>query len=107
MISFVRIAHIPAYGAFKVKGPMITVEANVKDTFHKKILPREQDLIPISFKRKLAYKGNYMEEIISKSKIEEYFNYFKRENPLFAEEELQLEKIDEWIKSVSNSKNIE
>ena len=39
--------------------------------------------------------------MISKSKIQEYFNYFKRENPVFAEEELKLEKIDEWIKSVS------
>ena len=80
---------------------MITVEANVKDTFHKKILSREQDLIPVSFKRKLAYKGNYMEEIISKSKIVEYFNYFKRENPLFANDELNPDKIDEQIKSVS------
>ena len=41
-----------------------------------------------------------MKEIISKSKIEEYFNGFKRENPLFPEENLDLDKIDEWIKTV-------
>ena len=64
----------------------------MKDTIHEKILPREQDLIPVSFKRKFAYKGNYMEEMISKSKIQEYFNYFKRENPLLAEEELNWRK---------------
>ncbi len=80
---------------------MITVEANVKDTIHEKILPREQDLIPVSLKRKFEYKGNYMEEMTSKRKIEEYFNYFKRENPLFANEQLNPDRIDEWIKSVS------
>ena len=101
VIPFVRIAHIPGYGEFKVKGPMLTVEAEVQKTMVEKILPREQELIPVSFKRKFAYKGNYIEEMISKSKIQEYFNYFKRENPLFAEEELKLDKIDEWIKSVS------
>ena len=100
IIPFVRIAHIPwRYGEFKVKGLMITVEADVKDTIEKKNIT-QQELIPVSLKRKIAYKGNYMEEMISKSKIEEYFNYFKRENPLFAEEQLKLDKIDEWIKSV-------
>ena len=46
-----------------------------------------------------------MEEIISKTKIEEYFNYFKMENPLFAQEKLDLDKIDEWIKTVSGEDN--
>ena len=47
MIPFVRIAHIPEYGEFKVKGPMLTVEAEVQKTMAEKILPREQDLIPV------------------------------------------------------------
>ena len=63
---------------------MITVEAHLKDTIENKILPRQQDLIPVSFKRKFAYKGNYKKEMTSKSKIEKYFNYFKKENPFFA-----------------------
>ena len=29
IIPFIRIAYIPGYGQFKVKGPMITVEADV------------------------------------------------------------------------------
>ena len=68
---------------------------------NKKILPRNQELIPVSLKRKFAYKGTFMEEIISKSKIQEYFNYFKRENPLFADEALNQDRIDKWIQSLS------
>ena len=49
VIPFIRIAHIPGYGQFKVKGLMITVEAEVQKTMVEKILPREQELIPVSF----------------------------------------------------------
>ena len=38
---------------------------------------------------------NFIEEMISKSKIEEYFNNFKRENQSFAEENLDLDRIYE------------
>merc|ERR1712243_472522 len=36
IIPFIRIAYIPGYGQFKVKGPMITVEADVTETLKKK-----------------------------------------------------------------------
>ena len=84
VIPFIRIAHVPGYGEFKVKGPMITVEADVKKTIDEKILPRQQELIPVSLKRKLIYKGTIMEEIVSKTKVETYFNYFKMINPQVA-----------------------
>ena len=41
-----------------------------------------------------------MEEIVSKSKIRSYFNYFKDNNPLFKNEELNDQRIDEWIESM-------
>ena len=88
VIPFIRIAQVPGYGEFKVKGPMITVEADVKKTIVEQILPRQQELIPVSLKRKLTYKGTIMEEIVSKTKVERYFNYFKRINPLFADKQL-------------------
>ena len=47
VIYFFRIAHIPGYGEFKVKGPMLTVEAEVQKTMVEKILLREQELIPV------------------------------------------------------------
>ena len=51
VIPLIRIAHVPGYGVFKVKGPMITVEADVKDTIQKKILLRKPELNPVSLKR--------------------------------------------------------
>ena len=35
IIPFIRIAHIPGTGGFKIKGGMITVEANVNQTMDK------------------------------------------------------------------------
>merc|ERR1711962_428404 len=70
IIPFIRIAYIPGYGQFKVKGPMITVEADVTETLNEKVLPRQQELIPVALKRKLSYKGTVMEEMVSKSKVQ-------------------------------------
>ena len=42
-----------------------------------KILPVQQSLIPVSFKRRLQYKGHYIEEYIDKEKLLAYFNWFK------------------------------
>merc|ERR1712243_201787 len=47
IIPFIRIAYIPGYGQYKVKGSMITVEADVTKTMNEKILPRQQELIPV------------------------------------------------------------
>ena len=58
VIPFIRIAQVPGYGEFKIKGLMITVEADVKKTLNEKILPRQQELIPVALKRKSIYKKN-------------------------------------------------
>ena len=106
VIPFIRIAHVPGSGEFKVKGPMITVEADVKKTLNEQILPREQELIPVVLKRKFTYKENYIEEIVSKQKIKNYFDYFKLANPLFKNQELDEVRIDKWIESVmGNNEN--
>ena len=80
---------------------MITVEAEVQKTMDKKILPRKQELIPISLKRKLTYKGSVMEEIVSKSKVKAYFKFFKDNNPLFVDEKLDEKRIDELIQDLT------
>merc|ERR1711873_44194 len=101
IIPFIRIAHIPGYGQYKVKGPMITVEADVTKTLNEKILPRQQELIPVALKRKLTYKGTVMEEMVSKNKVQAYFDYFKTSNPLFVDESLDMQRIDDWIEELS------
>ena len=35
-IPFIRIAHIPGYGQYKVRGPMKTIEADVRKTMNEK-----------------------------------------------------------------------
>ena len=61
-----------------------------------RILPRTQNLLPVCLKRKLEYTGNYIEEIIDKNKVNAYFNFFKRYNPLFNNIELKESKIDQY-----------
>ena len=85
-----NLAYIPGYGQYKVKGPMITVEADVTETLNEKVLPRQQELIPVALKRKLSYKGTVMEEMVSKSKVQAYFNYFKKFNHLFGDQILDM-----------------
>merc|ERR1712243_259304 len=107
IIPFIRIAYIPGYGQFKVKGPVITVEADVTETLNEKVLPRQQELIPVALKRKLSYKGTFMEEIVSKSKVQEYFNYFKEFNDLFKDQTLEMERIDTWIEELRSTQEHE
>merc|ERR1712055_778212 len=107
IIPFIRIAHIPGYGQYKVKGPMITVEADVTKTLNEKILPRQQQLIPVALKRKLSYKGTVMEEMVSKNKVQAYFDYFKTYNPLFVDESLDMQRIDNWIEELKSTQEHE
>merc|ERR1711962_519912 len=107
IIPFIRIAYIPGYGQYKVKGPMITVEADVTNTLNEKILPRQQELIPVALKRKLSYKGTVMEEMVSKNKVQAYFDYFKQYNPLFVDESLDMQRIDNWIEELKSTQEHE
>ena len=89
------------------QGPMITVEADVTKTLNEKILPRQQELIPVALKRKLSYKGTVMEEMVSKNKVQAYFDYFKKYNPLFGDEILDMERIDNWIEELKSTQEHE
>merc|ERR1712180_547023 len=107
IIPFIRIAHIPGYGQYNVKGPMITVEADVTNTLNEKILPRQQELIPVALKRKLSYKGTVMEEMVSKNKVQAYFDYFKKYNLLFVDESFDMQRIDNWIEELKSTQEHE
>merc|ERR1712098_424518 len=56
-----------------------------------------------ALKRKLTYKGTVMEEMVSKNKVQTYFNYFKTFNPLFVDESLDMQRIDDWIEELKST----
>ena len=96
VIPFLRVAHLPRSADFKVIGPMICVQAAVHDTVND-ILPIDQELIPVSLKRKLEYKGSYISEVISRSKLESYFKFFKEKNHLFRDTNFGEEQLDNFV----------
>lgn len=48
-----------------------------------KILPVDQSLIPVSFKRRLAYSGSFLEEYVEKIKVLLYFGWLQKCNHLY------------------------
>ena len=52
------------------------ISADVVETMNR-ILPAPQNLIPVSFKKKLEYTGHYIQEYVDKKKLQIYFEWFK------------------------------
>ena len=87
-----------------MKGSVIMISANLTKTIEK-ILPVRQNLIPVSFKRKLVYGGHYIREYIDKQKLMEYFRFFKINNHLYEDLSLgDLEKVEEELCSAVGDK---
>ena len=95
VVPFIRIAHCPRGSYFKVLGDLILISADVSDSMDK-ILPLEQSLIPVSFKRKLAYQGSYIEEFVEKEKVSQYFDWFKKNNHLYEHFSFDEDLIDDF-----------
>ena len=81
-----------------MKGSCFLISANIPHSMEK-IIPQEQSLFPVSFKRKLSYEGFFMEEVIDKEKIIEWFKWLKQNNEHFRDIELSIEKIDDFEES--------
>ena len=94
-LPFIRIAHCPRGTYFKVLGDLILISSDLSHSLNK-ILPVEQSLIPVSFKRKLSYTGSYIEQYIDKEKIKLYFSWFKKYNHLYKDVELDTELIEDF-----------
>ena len=73
------------------KGPVLDIGHSLS-----KILPIQQSLIPVSFKRKLSYTGAYIEEYVEKEKLKIYFSWLKRHNHLFKNVELDTSMIEDF-----------
>ena len=78
---------------------MALISADVQETMDN-ILPREQNLFPVSFKRKLQYEGHYIREIIDRLKCEIWYYWLLKNNIHFFGKEFQVERIDEFCDSI-------
>ena len=58
------------------------ISSDLQSTINK-IIPQPQNLLPVSFKRKLRYKGYFLEEIIDWKKVLTYFQWLKKYNHLY------------------------
>ena len=76
---------------------MILISADVEETMNK-ILPRDQNLIPVALKRKLIYEGHYMREIIDKNKLKTYWKWLRENNAQFIDTFFDDDLIDEFCK---------
>ena len=53
-LPFIRIAHCPRGAYFKLKGSLIMISADIPHSLSR-ILPQDQNILPVCFKRKLEY----------------------------------------------------
>ena len=98
-IPFIRIANCKMGRYLKVQGNLILISTDIESSMTK-ILPHYQKIIPVSLKRKLSYKGFYMEEWVDVEKVELYFNWFKANNTFFEDITLDKERISEFEENV-------
>ena len=107
VIPFIRVAHCPRGPYLKVKGDLILISADL-DHSMSKVLPVTQNLIPVCFKRKLAYSGSYIEEFVERKKVELYFKWYKKYNHLFKKIQFDDSIVQDFISdTMQESKEFE
>ena len=101
-IPFIHIAHLPHGRYFQLKGDLIMVSADVVHSMNE-ILPQDQNLLPVAFKRKIEYQGHYLQEYVDRQKLKTYFKWFRRHNHLFKDLHLDEELIDKFEKEAQET----
>ena len=82
------------------------ISAELQTTMEK-ILPCQQNLIPVSFKRKVEYKGYFIEEYVNKKKLLAYFMWFKQFNHLYTDYSFDMAIIEEFERQIMEAVNME
>ena len=100
VVPFMRIGYCPRGTSLNVKGGVINVQSDVAQTMAR-VLPTEQQFLPVAFKRKLAFKGHYLAQTVDVEKIAKYFNFFKENNHLFKNVELDMNLMDRYIQQAA------
>ena len=94
VIPFVRVAHCPRGPYLQVRGNLILISSDVSQSLQA-IIPREQQILPVAFKRKISYDGHYLAEFIDRKKIEIYFNWLKMNNHLYKDVDFSTDVLDQ------------
>ena len=101
-IPFIRVAHVPRSPNLKLIGGSICIQADLSHTIERLNINPE-NIIPISFKRKLEYRGFYLEQVIDKRKVFEWLDFLRIHNPLYKNimgETEASEQIDEMSRNI-------
>ena len=96
VIPFIRVVHCPRGPFLKVKGDLILITSDLEHSLSK-ILLVNQDLLPVCFKRKLAYTGSFIEEYIEGNKVEMYFRWLKKHNNLFKDVDFDKNTFEKFL----------
>ena len=99
-LPFIRIANCRMGKYLKVVGNLVMITSDLDHTFCR-ILPADQQIIPVSLKRKLSYEGYYIEEWVDSRKISMYFAWFKENNPFFYDVMFDIEAIDKNAQDIA------
>ena len=102
VIPFITIRHLANSPYFKVSGDCIMISSNIIQSLNK-ILPSTQNLLPVSFKKKLQYSGHFIEEIVDRDKIHAYFNFFKEYNHLFKDYTFDFDSFSTYEKTTMDA----
>ena len=107
VIPSIRIAHCPRGPYLKLKGDLILISSDIGHSLSK-ILPVQQSIIPVCFKRKLSYTGSYIEEYVENDKVKMYFAWLKNHNHLYKDTKFDETLLDGFLdESISASIHFE
>ena len=99
-IPFIRVSHVPRTPNLKMVGSSICIEADITHTIERLQITSDK-IIPVSFKRKLAYTGHYLEQVVNKQKIFDWLSFFRLNNSLFKNIAINKTEINDEIDHMS------
>ncbi len=91
-VAFMKMVALPCGKQRCIHGPAVNVPVKL-DSVVKTLprLPEQSQLIPLKFKRKLAYKGHYMYEYVTPEHILSALAWLKANHPNYASIEINKE----------------
>ena len=90
-MPFIRVLHVPCVPNLKLVGSNICIEADILHAIERLQITSE-NIIPVSFKRKLVFIGHYLEDLVNKQKIFNWPSFLKLTNPFY--KNIRINKTD-------------